>query len=367
LPKEKDSTITQSLQDATQEGNKNKIGEATINFPYTDPTPVSEYDTSSGLFPKAFPWLFPGGRGDYHQFRSKKLTVNDWVKNLVLYEDGRFAKDKMFGFYVLNYATRKKNQTSGGYFVDGFFKEGPKNLEDLKAKIQGGDTSWIDRICYYSKLVSGSAGYWRSKRAELYSWIQHHVEAGHGPPTFFMTFSCAEYKWQDIKRLVVDRFECAGLPKPDLENISFVRLVNDYTLIVQEYFQKRIQLWLDTVGTKVFGIKHYWLRFEFAPSRGQIHAHMLCIHEDPDVLQEYHRLRNDKTLQALYLQEWAVRSFGMTASLPKNADFEKTHGEHPATQYYSDLTDLPRDKAACLVRLQNHECNGFCMKPRHHV
>jgi hypothetical protein len=367
LPKEKDSTITESLQEATQEGNKNKTGEATINFPYTDPTPVSEYDTNSGLFPKAFPWLFPGGRGDFHQFRNKKLTITDWVKNLVLYEDSRFAKDKMFGFYVLNYATRKKNQTSGGYFVDGFFKEGPKNLEELKAKIESGDTSWIDRICYYSKLVSGSAGYWRSKRAELYSWIQHHVEAGHGPPTFFMTFSCAEYKWQDIKRLVVDRFECAGLPKPDLENISFVRLVNDYTLIVQEYFQKRIQLWLDTVGTKVFGIKHYWLRFEFAPSRGQIHAHMLCIHEDPDVLQEYHRLRNDKTLQALYLQEWAVRSFGMTASLPKNADFEKTHGEHPATQYYSDLTDLPRDKAACLVRLQNHECNGFCMKPRHHV
>jgi hypothetical protein len=367
LPKEKDSSITQSLQEATQHGNKNNNGEATINFPYTDPKPVSEYDTNSGLFPKAFPWLFPGGRGDFYQFRKTKLTVTDWVKNLVLYEDGRFAKDKMFGFYVLNYATRKKNQTSGGYFVDGFFKEGPKNLEDLKAKIQSGDTSWIDRICYYSKLVSGSAGYWRSKRAELYSWIQHHVEAGHGPPTFFMTFSCAEYKWQDIKRLIIDRFECAGLPKPDIENISFVRLVNDYTLIVQEYFQQRIQLWLDTVGRKVFGIKHYWLRFEFAPSRGQIHAHMLCIHEDPDVLQEYHRLRANKTLQALYLQDWAVKSFGMTASLPKNAEFETTHGEHPATQYYSDLTDLPRDKAACLVRLQKHECNGFCMKPRHHV
>jgi hypothetical protein len=367
LPKEKDSLITESLQEATQQSKTNNSGEATIKFPYTNPNPVSEYDVNSGLFAKAFPWLFPGGRGDYHQFRKTKLTIGDWVKNLVLYEDGRFAKDKMFGFYVLNYATRKKNQTSGGYFVDGFFKEGPKNLEDLKAKIQGGDTSWIDRICYYSKLVQGSAGYWRSKRAELYSWIQHHVEAGHGPPTFFMTFSCAEYKWEDIKRLVVDRFECAGLPTPDLENISFVRLVNDYTLIVQEYFQQRIQLWLNTVGKNVFGIKHYWLRFEFAPSRGQIHAHMLCIHEDPNVLQEYHRLRANKTLQALYLQAWAEKSFGMTASLPKNAELEKTRGEHPSTQYYSDLTNLPKDAAACLVRLQNHECNGYCMKPRHHV
>ncbi len=157
---------------------------------------------------------------------------------------------------------------------------------------------------------------------------------------------------------MVDRFECAGLPKPDLQNISCVRLVNDHTLIAQEHFQQRIQLWLDTVGKKVFGIKHYWLRFEFAPSRGQMHAHASCIHEDPNVLQEYHRLRANKTLQALYLQEWAERSFGMTASSPKNAELEKTSGKHPSTQCYSDLTNVPRDKAACLVRLQDHECNN---------
>jgi hypothetical protein len=75
-----------------------------------DPNPVSECDVNSGLFAKAFPWLFPGGRGDYHQFRNTKLAVGDWAKNLVLCEDGRFAKDKMFGFYVLNHATQKKNQ-----------------------------------------------------------------------------------------------------------------------------------------------------------------------------------------------------------------------------------------------------------------
>jgi hypothetical protein len=45
-------------------------------------------------------------------------------------------------------------------------------------------------------------------------------------------------------------------------------------------------------------------------------------------------LCGNKTLQALYLQEWAERTFQMTASLPKNAQIEKTHGPHPATQYY---------------------------------
>ncbi len=28
---------------------------------------------------------------------------------------------------------------------------------------------------------------------------------------------------------------------------------------------------------KVFGITHYWVRFEFSKSRGQIHLHLLAI------------------------------------------------------------------------------------------
>jgi hypothetical protein len=32
---------------------------------------------------------------------------------------------------------------------------------------------------------------------------------------------------------------------------------------------------------------------------------MLGIHEDPEALQEYHRLRANKTLQPIYLQDWA--------------------------------------------------------------
>jgi hypothetical protein len=54
------------------------------------------------------------------------------------------------------------------------------------------------------------------------------------------------------------------------------------------------------------------------------------------VLQAYHRLRANKTLQALYLQEWAERSFGMTASLPKNAELEKK--EESTLQHNTTVT-----------------------------
>jgi hypothetical protein len=87
--------------------------------------------------------------------------------------------------------------------------------------------------------------------------------------------------------LIKDRFTAAGLDAPDLD-ISFVQLVNDYTLIVQEYFQEPVKIWLSTIGAKVFHIKYYWLRYEFAPSRGQIHAHMLAIHDNPRVMEPYY-------------------------------------------------------------------------------
>jgi hypothetical protein len=79
----------------------------------------------TATFLKSLSLALPGGRGDFHQFRDTKLTVSDWAKNLLLYEDGRFAKDKMWPFYVLNFKP-EKTKPAGGYFIDGFFKEGLK-------------------------------------------------------------------------------------------------------------------------------------------------------------------------------------------------------------------------------------------------
>ena len=111
--------------------------------------------------------------------------MEDWTKRMLYYQDGRFVKDRIWCFFTHNFATQIKSQTNGGFFVDGFFKEGPKSLEQLQAEIADGNTQWLERVCYYSQQVADSPGYWRAKRAEVYTWINHHIEAGDGPPTFF--------------------------------------------------------------------------------------------------------------------------------------------------------------------------------------
>jgi hypothetical protein len=53
--------------------------------------------------------------------------------------------------------------------------------------------------------------------------------------------------------------------------------VNDYSIIIQEYFQARVKYFLEYYANEVFGIHHYCARFEFVKSQGQIHAHILAM------------------------------------------------------------------------------------------
>jgi hypothetical protein len=166
--------------------------------------------------------------------------------------------------------------------------------------------------------------------------------------------------------LIIDRFTKAGLDVPDL-NKSFVQIVNNFSLIVQEYFQERVKIWLSTIGSKIFHIKHYWLRYEFAPSRGQIHAHMLAIHDNPKVMEPYYFFRSNKEKQEEYLHQWMTKELGLTASFPEKlftTNFEKK--PHPSKILYKEISNQNDvDFLCCLLKLQYHKCSAFCMRKRH--
>ncbi len=63
---------------------------------------------------------------------------------------------------------------------------------------------------YFARNIKGSYNYWRSKTDDLEHWINHHVVIGHGPPTFFITLSCAENWWPDMRRLLSQLESFAG-------------------------------------------------------------------------------------------------------------------------------------------------------------
>ncbi len=355
----------------------------TMEFPEVGTEAISEYDDDYRIFCCAFPWLFPGGVGDWADIpETEDTTVEEWAKYLLMYEDGRFARDKIWCFYALNYVQRKKNMEQGAFFVRTFAGSGsPKTIEDLHKLIDDGDTSWIEKISYFGNIVRGSAPFWRQRREEIQSWILYHVLNGNGAPTVFLTLSCAEHYWPDVKRLLRERkgYEkvqdglATGIAKDDEdEDVS----VHEYTIVIQEYFQTRVKHWFDTVGKDVFNVKHYWLRFEFAPGRGQIHAHCLLITNNLGVQQRAYdamktALENDiqddmEVARARVYQEWTENDLCMTASLPN--DFERPVSlqgkHHPASRPLSEVKDIKQDAVDLMLTVQNHVCTDYCMRKR---
>jgi hypothetical protein len=224
-PKQKDKTVIDALKSAEMQGRllfTESAGSA-IQFPYVSSEPVSEYNEPF-LMEYAFPWLFPGGTGGFMSGPNPRPAIKDWMKKTMLYMDGRFEQDRLWAFFALNFSSRQYNQSSGNFYVKGFYENGPKTLEELQTQITAGNLEWLDRITYFSQNVMGSAAYWRARKREVFAWINHHLEKGNGVPTFFITLSCAEYHWTDIERLIKDKCRISGIDLPDFSNGKFTIL-----------------------------------------------------------------------------------------------------------------------------------------------
>jgi len=256
------------------------------------------------------------------------------------------VRDPLFGFFALNYIIRHRNSSCGRWFADKFQKNGVQSLEELRDRISKGDTSFVNSLTYFNQRIKGSSPYWFKKQCELYSWITHHVKTGNGSPMFFITLSCAEHCWPDIFRLIKERMDLANLDSSECfyGSKQTSQLLNDYSLVVQEYFQKRVAAWLDIVGKELFGITHYWVRYEFAPGRGQIHAHLLAVSKHLEIYEKCHLDMKDKVngkaRRAERLSKWAAKKYGLTASVVDGFDDLVVDRENtPCKRRYGEVDD----------------------------
>ena len=245
---------------------------------------------------------------------------------MLLYEDGRFGSDKFFCFFALNYINRFCNASSGNWFIKEFNKGGPQNLNELKENIKNGDLRFVNRLTYFNKRIKGSTSYWFQKRNEVYTWINHHIEKGNGPPLFFITLTCAEYYWTDLIKLLQERLKLAksdSLKNCYVGSPKLTQILNDYSIVVQEFFQLRFQAWMNSCGKEIFGIEHWWGWFKFTPGRGQIHIHFLAIRKNQNILKLCHntlKQQDGKKKRDQLLADWCQQQFGLTATVNDNFD-----------------------------------------------
>lgn len=390
------------------------LNKATLDLPTQEPIALSEYSNHK-IFCMTFPWLFPGGIGDFNDVRNEEIkSALDWAKHLCLYFDARFARDDLWCFYANNFAMRRRCTDQGHYYVrntmskhkntsaqnnnsdgtnngnkdsasttndDNREYQVPTSVEEIKEQLKRGNTQFLNKMIYFAKNITGSNAYWRSKRDELYSWINYHIDKKNGPPNLFITLSCAEFLWKDVRKLIKERVKIATGKEPVIdENTSFTKLVNEYTIVIQELFVMKVKAFLDTVGAKKFNIKHYWVRFEFAKARGQIHAHLLAITgKEPDgysIQEKLTRLQGDEPEQVKVLSAWARDRLGLTAIHPATFDFSgeldklnvmKPEGfaspdDSALRQSYTETECLKTSRTSLVNTAMMHKCSEYCLR-----
>jgi hypothetical protein len=385
------------------------------------------------VFVNAFPCLFPGGIGDYYDPARGALrdcadspvkTFKDWTQHLMKYVDGRFQNDQLFTLYAFNVNQRHSNNSSGNHFFydDLWLGRTQPTVEDLKAQIRSGDYTFISKLRYFSQTIRGCDGYWRKKTGELMSWIDFHVSRGHGPPTHFMTLTCAENWWPDLRRIFAS-LESKSVVKPnrprkkqkhsksrpgcvgkgstdnteevsgqkksrsdkldDCEFEAMAQAARRYPLYVNQYFMKRAKTFMDGYARDVLDIEYYWGRVEFASGRGQIHLHILCIAKDRAYLDDFYRAESEEE-KVKIVQDYAERMLDMTADVKLDetrAKFStgidsntignkrKKPGGVTSTKCsplgirFADCIDRIRDHIHLVQDCMFHDCNPYCLGP----
>ncbi len=115
---------------------------------------------------------------------------------------------------------------------------------------------------HFSRNIKGSDNYWRSRTKDLQHWIMHHVARGHGPPTFFITLSCAENWWIDLRRLLAQLEDSAQIYSraEAIRGRSMIAMSNAsqrHPLFVNKYFTRGAKSFMSTVVKMALGIEHY--------------------------------------------------------------------------------------------------------------
>ena len=102
----------------------------------------------------ALPCLFPYGKGDFHINRTVTCpSLHDWAEHLLWYQDGRFARHKVWKFVVHNMIMRKRALEQSRFFVDQKLGDPHITVIDLQERLATGDT-FADKLFFLAQICA---------------------------------------------------------------------------------------------------------------------------------------------------------------------------------------------------------------------
>lgn len=81
---------------------------------------------------RAFPTLFPTGEAVFAAPRIHKVTIGVYMKHLMMYRDGRFAKHPRFRYFALNTEMRWRALQVRNIYVRQHMHDAQITVEELR-------------------------------------------------------------------------------------------------------------------------------------------------------------------------------------------------------------------------------------------
>jgi hypothetical protein len=238
-----------------------------------------------------FPKLHPKGRyGLMEKLRSenggpRELPIRpaEYYKYRLQNRDPRWRREISY-LHVAHFFKLERQIESGVYASMQMGKASAKlSKEELLKKLKGqGDAEDLTADLNVAFAAQkGTQQYWSREQASL-----NAMDEELGPATWFVTLSCAENEWGELRKLLLlKNSDLKGVKKMNTNELCALDPVS-----VSEFFTRRMKGFLDKVllgraDGPLGYVDHYYWRLEYQ-ARGAPHVHMKLWAKDAPILGE---------------------------------------------------------------------------------
>ena len=183
-------------QEAIHQAVSDQQQPPTLSWPRVGDTPLNEFH-SEGYITCAFPMLCPTGAADYTALHVRPVTIGYYLKHLMRYEDGRFAKHQRFRYFALNTEMRWSALQAGRIYIRQHPEDAQLSVSELREMVHTSGTSFSTRVLHFAASLRGTRPYWMRQRSRLRAMVDML-----GLPIMFFTHSAADLQWPELAHLI---------------------------------------------------------------------------------------------------------------------------------------------------------------------
>ena len=344
----------QTEQETVRQSIEQRQSGSTLMWPTIGGAPINEF-TTEGYFSMAFPTLFPTGAADFLDQRYNQVTIGNYFKHLLMYEDSRYAKHPRFRFFALNTEMRWRALQAGRIYIRQHPGDAQLTVDELRIMVGREGDAFSNRVLHYAASLRGTRQYWFRQRSRLISMVDTL-----GLPTIFFTHSAADLQWPELAHLIC--------PEEQDNSAARIKAVNENPAIADWFYCHRVQKFLDAFYLGVLKATDYWLRFEWQ-HRGSPHVHGVAwLPNAPDVEQLLSSADVPDTLrqEVISYADRTVTTLNPAQSGSADSDTQwplPVTNPHICNKSYLDVQDLCELMATCQRHTRCSE--AYYLRTRH--